>query len=687
MQDVVQWLPDETPQRETYNEFVDQFGTDDFVVVTWPGLRVDNNDGDIFSRALVDADQESLIEQSVSGRQLIAKLNEHHRQSIRSILTRFEGIYFGPDRRTTCVVVVLTARGMDNRGEAMRLIQRVAANSLSLDADQLVLAGHPQIGAYGDEMIRRSMMGYVAPSCVVATIVAWLCLRNITMTLAIFAIGGLASSLSVAVITLSGAKWGALSSVIPTLSYVLTVSGALHLLSYSRSRGSQPAFKYVLRVGWKPCLLSCLTTSAGLMSLCISGFPAIREFGVYSACGVLVSLACQLLFLPCMIDWLSSGYPTAQTRSSSAFLERILPWSSTIVAGFIVVTIIAGLGLPVLRSDLEVERNFSADTSLIKDIRWLEQHIGPVEQSELLVTFEYTDDQSFHNRLNAIRQVESALVSSELVSQTMSVADWIPDQPSGRNLRNTIARSTYRTVVNGSRDELAKTSHLHLRGTTETWRISIRFPFLDSVDFTAMDETIPKLAQDALRDALPLQTFSIEHTGLLLLYNVAQKELVADLYRNFVFAFVMICPLMMLVLRSARQGLVAMIPNVCPAVVVYGLLGWTDYPLDIGMTIAACVALGIAVDDTTHFMLRFQDLNRPSSTPRSEALNTTFRQCSRAMIQTSLITTAGLVAFVVSDFLPMIRFASLLIALVGVALICDIVLLPTLISRFDSDRR
>ena len=130
----------------------------------------------------------------------------------------------------------------------------------------------------------------------------------------------------------------------------------------------------------------------------------------------------------------------------------------------------------------------------------------------------------------------------------------------------------------------------------------------------------------------------------MLLYYVAQDELISDLFRNFAFAFLTICPLMMLVLRSFKRGLVAMIPNVFPTVVVYGLLGWFDYPIDIGMAMTACVALGIAVDDTTHFMLRVQDIQRDSAGAISgrSALRIAFHQCSRAMFHTTLI--AGLCA-------------------------------------------
>jgi predicted RND superfamily exporter protein len=101
----------------------------------------------------------------------------------------------------------------------------------------------------------------------------------------------------------------------------------------------------------------------------------------------------------------------------------------------------------------------------------------------------------------------------------------------------------------------------------------------------------------------------------------------------------------------------------------------------------ACVALGIAVDDTTHFMLRFQDLKRAGSIKPSAALRIAFHQCSRAMFHTTMITGTGLSVFLISPLTTMTRFAAMLIVLIGIALACDLVLLPSLLKafRYSSD--
>ncbi|NND97892.1 MAG: MMPL family transporter [Pirellulaceae bacterium] len=683
MEDVFQWLPDETPDRELYNHFVDSFGVDDFLVVTWPDCTITDKRADEFSTSLIANDKDDLIEQAVSGRQLVRRLITQWRQSPTDVIERFSGIYFGPDGRSTCVVVMLTQRGMNDRVTMIGLVKQTAKEAIGVSEDDLVLAGYPQMGAYGDAVVRSSIRDFVGPSCVISTIVAWICLRHFGLTIIILAVGGLAAGLSVSIVTLSGAKWGGLSSVIPSLAYILSVSGALHLVNYSRTRSEDPLLTRILRIGWKPCLLSALTTAAGMLSLCRSNFSAIREFGLFCAAGVLASLACQLFLIPIAIDWLNPKNVTPVDRHTrSPFLDRLLPWSNYIALSFIAATLVTGLGLLYLRSDLEVERNFSSAAPVMQDIGWLETHIGPVEQTELLVTFDNVSAAGFHERLSIIRDVQAAVESSPHVSTALSIAAWLPEEPQGTSLRMTAARSAYRKLIQQARRDQASKSYLLVNDDAETWRISVRFPFLEPTDFKGIKHELPKLAIATINGTVPGADISVQHTGVSLLYHVAQDELVDDLYRNFAFAFVMICPLMMLVLRSIKQGALAMIPNVCPAVVAYGLIGWLDYPIDIGMAMTACVALGIAVDDTTHFMLRFQDLRRDVDLKPLQALRITFHQCSRAMFHTTLITGLGLSAFLFSPLSAMTRFASLLILLITIALACDLVLLPALLKTF-----
>jgi len=135
----------------------------------------------------------------------------------------------------------------------------------------------------------------------------------------------------------------------------------------------------------------------------------------------------------------------------------------------------------------------------------------------------------------------------------------------------------------------------------------------------------------------------------------------------------------MFVLRSPMAGLISMIPNVFPIVMIFGALGWLGIKVDIGIMMTASVALGVAVDDTVHFLTWFrrgvkQGLNRVQSVMLA------YDRCATAMLQTTIIGGLGLAVFATSTFTPTQQFGYLMISMLGAALIGDLLLLPAILA-------
>jgi uncharacterized membrane protein YdfJ with MMPL/SSD domain len=153
----------------------------------------------------------------------------------------------------------------------------------------------------------------------------------------------------------------------------------------------------------------------------------------------------------------------------------------------------------------------------------------------------------------------------------------------------------------------------------------------------------------------------------------------------------MISLVMMIVLRNWRgpltlsnsinvpAGIISMLPNVFPVVVVFGGMGMLGMPVDIGSMMTASVAMGIAVDDTIHFLNWYRDALR-QGLDRATAIRETYRRVAKAMLQTTLIAGLGLSAFAFSTFTPTQRFGVMMLVLLAVALIGDLVFLPALLA-------
>ncbi|MCA9267367.1 MAG: MMPL family transporter, partial [Planctomycetales bacterium] len=149
---------------------------------------------------------------------------------------------------------------------------------------------------------------------------------------------------------------------------------------------------------------------------------------------------------------------------------------------------------------------------------------------------------------------------------------------------------------------------------------------------------------------------SATYTGVMPLAYEVQRALLKDLIKSFLSAVALVSLVMVFLQRSLLAGVISMIPNVFPMIVLFGVTSWRRMPIDIGSVMTASVALGIAVDDTLHFLTWFNQ-EHARSNDRRAAVKLAFRHCAKAMLQTTLICSTGLAVYSFSWFMPTRRFA------------------------------
>jgi len=181
------------------------------------------------------------------------------------------------------------------------------------------------------------------------------------------------------------------------------------------------------------------------------------------------------------------------------------------------------------------------------------------------------------------------------------------------------------------------------------------------------------------------------YTGIVPIVYKAQRSLLWSLIKSILLAFIMISVVMMLLLRDWRDGfrsdnllnfrggMASMIPNVFPVVVVFGVMGMYGMKVDIGSMMTASVAMGIAVDDTIHYLTWYRQALGEGQT-RKSAIKHAYDKVATAMTQTTLIGGLGLFAFAFSTFTPTQRFGTLMLFLLAAALVGDLIVLPAVLA-------
>lgn len=185
--------------------------------------------------------------------------------------------------------------------------------------------------------------------------------------------------------------------------------------------------------------------------------------------------------------------------------------------------------------------------------------------------------------------------------------------------------------------------------------------------------------------------FAAKYTGMVPLVYKTQHELINGLTSSLIMAFFLIMLVFVFILRSVPAAFIAMLPNLFPVVIVFGFMSWMGILVDVGTMMTASVALGVAVDDTMHYLTWFSDGITKGLSPKEAALEA-YKRCATAMTQSTLIAGLGLFSFAFSTFVPTQRFGILMLAILSTAVLGDLIFLPALLTckpfgRFFTKRR
>jgi len=497
--------------------------------------------------------------------------------------------------------------------------------------------------------------------------------------------------------------------VVPTLAFVLTMSAALHMTRYAlylepalktdsppirkkpdRSWGGLFAGdqRRLLRISWLPCTISTLTTIIGVLTLLASNYPAVREFAAFAAGSLVFSLVIQLGLLPWLLTRFGRmGLRNLATRDQAGRVWKQLPGGIErlkypIVAVSALIVAITMSGMFRLKPDVEAENLFRADSEMLVSIGRLERQIGPMDQTEALLVFENPDKADFHRRVTFVRQMSTMFARIPEVDLAYSLTDYLPAEPRGTGVLATGRKRIYRQFLEEKREGLAESEMLNADGDNEIWRISLKFAFSTSSDFRKLEEHVReidrRMNESAARQWTGFRTPKLVYTGTTHLVHSAQESLLGDFAISFGMAFLMITPVLMIVLRSFWLGVIGMVGNLIPAIIVFGWMGWAGVSIDIALGMTASIALGIAVDDTTHLMIRFREQGGRVASVRA-ALQRSLQQCGPAMLHTTLIACAGMFTFWFSELPVISRFAAAISAMLFIAMLADLFVLPALL--------
>ena len=701
--DIHKWLPERTEQNKIYDRFVDLFGHDDELILSWPGCTLEDRRLDELTDRLTTCEKcTKLFEAVNSGRSILDETSDKEFSFPREQLKqRLQGVFFDRNSDTTAMILQVSAVGKKNARESINELHRQIELVDGLAFNEVKIGGNLYT-AHQINNATYSALKFSLPAVILAVLATFFCLRCPMLTFASLITAGCSGLVSLALIAIFGSDFNGLLVITPVLIMVLALSATVHLSCYytraldANKRDPDSAsdpISTMLASGRRPCTLAVITTALGIIMLSTSHIHAVRLFSVYTTMGLIASLAFVLLVFPSILRIMAARFATPPTTTSvpsaadhssspapasanhSRFAQLV---AATIVVVSLALLPVLGAGIGKIKTALQPEKMFSTQSKLAQDSKWLVDKFSSAESVEVIVRFDgELADANLVDQVRQLGAMQAKLGRLPEVTTTFSIVN-VCKMPSGVQ---TASLHVQEKLTNEALiADFARLEARRVAARTEDaiyWRIRLHFEPEQHDSLPTFLTTITRKAEETAA-TLPgrPETFV---TGVWPLIATGRHQMFTEMTRSFVLAFVVITPLVMLLVRGFFAGLIAMLPNVLPALAFFGTIGWLGIEIDVGTILTACVGLGIAVDDTLHFLQEYMRNRCHEKSCRINSMLTTVKHCFRPMAYTTLICSAGLIVFVFSEFVPAQNFAVAICVLLLLALTADILVLPALL--------
>ncbi len=479
--------------------------------------------------------------------------------------------------------------------------------------------------------------------------------------------------------------------VIPLLlALVLNIGYNVHILSFFRQKfidcGSRKAaIKHALEQAAWPILFTAVTTAIGLLSFVLVPIISIRIVGLTSAGLLLICYPLVVLLTPALLSFgkdREPGIGVKKTHRIENGLEKmsglVASHKKVIVVVYGAVTLFFACLIPSIEVNTDYTRTFGEKVPYIADGLHISRSIGSLYSYELAIDFGEADAVKIPANLKAMEQLKHELRQFGTYKRSNSVNDII------KNLNKVINEGDEKKYE--IPDDPALLSQLFLLyemsgGTeTESW---VDYEYqrarmqVELGSFTSQDtEDQVHFLQKRSRELFPQGELLI--SGMAPVFARVANFIVSGQIRSIILALVVIAGVMMIVFGNVRLGLIGMIPNITPVIISLGIMSLMDTPLHMMTMMVAPMIIGIAVDDTIHFVNHYRyEYQQTGSYIQANKL--TFRTVGKAVLLTSAIICIGFAAFLPSQLLAYHHVGLYTIIAVLSALLADYFVTPAVI--------
>jgi predicted RND superfamily exporter protein len=514
-------------------------------------------------------------------------------------------------------------------------------------------------------------------------------------------------------------KWPVtvISSNFISLLLIISVSLTVHLIvrfreleQFAPELGYAEQLRQVLQSMFVPCAYTSLTTLVAFASLLVSDIPPIIDFGWMMVIGVTMAFVLSFLVFPALMALLP-----APTPSSTGNGLDLTPW----LAGFterhgraiMVASLLLAIGTLAGMYRLKVENSFidyfDESTEIYQGMQTIDSRMGGTTPLDVIIDLgpavplpqfgddPFADEEDFFGEEEEeAGDPDAYWFTSDKMQNIVAIHRYLDSLPETGKVLSLATLLNLAYELNGGQALNSIELGILYNRIPADYKESLLRPYVSVADNQVrfslrIRESDPGLVRNrllqqirqGLEEGFGLAPAQVHLTGMLVLYNNMLQSLFKSQILTLSLVMGMIFIMFIILFRSLSLAVLGIIPNLLAALSVLGLMGWLDIPLDMMTITIASISVGIGVDNTIHYIHRFQHFF-----PQSGNYRATMHYChgsiGKAMYYTSFTIVAGFSILVLSNFVPTVRFGLLTSMAMLLALAGALTLLPQLLLVF-----
>lgn len=567
------------------------------------------------------------------------------------------------------------------------------------------VAGSPVVTDYLKKSMQGDMKRFTGMAILMVSVFLFILFRRFSGVLFPLICVLLSVIFTFGVLSLTGTAITLPIVILPSFMLAIGIGANVHFMTiffqnYKSGHQKEAIIKAMEHTGL-PIVMTSLTTAAGLASFGTAKVASIANLGQFSATGVLISLVLTLVLLPALLSTVRiKPFDVSKQKDKPAFVDNLLVSlgntgvkspGKTILAGSLIL-VFCLIGVFKLEFSHDIISWYKKDSQIRINTELIDDKLQGSVSVEVIIDTEKENGLYEPETMNAIESFSQRLINySEpavdmFVGKTLSLAEMLKEIHQALNEnqpeyyvipqdRNVIAQELLLFENSGSDDLETLVDSRFSKA-----RITVKVPWNDSRSYVGFLDSVRKNSRELFgKDA------KIVITGMVVLLMETMNAMMHSTVTSYLIALVVITLLMIILIGKVKMGLITMIPNISPIIMTLGLMGWLGINLDMFTLLIGSIAIGLAVDDTTHF---FHNFNRyyQQSADVAKSVENTIKTAGRAMLVTSIVLTTGFWLFMFSSMNNLFNFGFLTGLTLIFAFFADVLIVPAILTLMHKSK-